>query len=189
MNTSIIDLILVGDSGVGKTCFIEKGIGGTCRQCFTENGVGQTCFTEKHKLSKFMKEYTPTVSVTTTSFLFYGKKYSVPFRIHEVGNIELIDTVNAKCCIIMFSTTDKQSYDNIDAWYEKIKEVYEGNEYKEYKIPIVLCGNKVDVENRVVKLKQINFHRDKDIEYYDISGKSLYNIDKPFISLISKMLE
>jgi GTP-binding nuclear protein Ran len=48
-------------------------------------------------------------------------------------------------------------------------------------IPIVLCGNKVDVKERKVKAKTITFHRKKNLQYYDISAKSNYNFEKPFL--------
>lgn len=48
-------------------------------------------------------------------------------------------------------------------------------------IPIVLCGNKVDVKERKVKAKAITFHRKKNLQYYDISAKSNYNFEKPFL--------
>jgi hypothetical protein len=54
-------------------------------------------------------------------------------------------------------------------------------------IPIVLCGNKVDVKERKVKAKAITFHRKKNLQYYDISAKSNYNFEKPFLWLARKL--
>ncbi|KAI3687737.1 hypothetical protein L1987_81439 [Smallanthus sonchifolius] len=56
-----------------------------------------------------------------------------------------------------------------------------------YNIPIVLCGNKVDVKNRQVKAKQVTFHRKKNLQYYEISAKSNYNFEKPFLYLARKL--
>ncbi|KAI3835295.1 hypothetical protein MKW98_020411, partial [Papaver atlanticum] len=53
-------------------------------------------------------------------------------------------------------------------------------------IPIVLCGNKVDVKNRQVKAKQVTFHRKKNLQYYEISAKSNDNFEKPFLYLARK---
>lgn len=55
-------------------------------------------------------------------------------------------------------------------------------------IPIVLVGNKVDVKERKVKAKQITFHRKKNLQYYDISAKSNYNFEKPFLWLARKLV-
>ncbi|KAI9191318.1 hypothetical protein LWI28_006879 [Acer negundo] len=54
-------------------------------------------------------------------------------------------------------------------------------------IPIVLCGSKVDVKNRQVKAKQVIFHRKKNLQYYEISAKSNYNFEKPFLYLARKL--
>lgn len=55
-------------------------------------------------------------------------------------------------------------------------------------IPIVLTGNKVDVKERKVKSKAITFHRKKNLQYYDISAKSNYNFEKPFLWLARKLV-
>lgn len=51
----------------------------------------------------------------------------------------------------------------------------------------MLVGNKVDVQDRQVKPKQITFHRRKNLQYYDVSAKSNYNFEKPFLYLIRKV--
>jgi GTP-binding nuclear protein Ran len=54
-------------------------------------------------------------------------------------------------------------------------------------IPLVICGNKVEVRDRKVKAKQITFHRKKNLQYYDISVRSGYNYEKPFVYLLRKL--
>ena len=38
-----------------------------------------------------------------------------------------------------------------------------------------------------MKPRQITFHRRKNLQYYDVSAKSNYNFEKPFLYLISKV--
>ena len=45
----------------------------------------------------------------------------------------------------------------------------------------------VDIKDRKVKAKHINFHRKKNLQYYDISAKSNYNFEKPFLWLARKL--
>jgi len=52
---------------------------------------------------------------------------------------------------------------------------------------MVLVGNKVDAKDRKVKSKMVNFHRKKNMPYFEISAKSNYNFDKPFLWLTRKM--
>merc|ERR1712097_37598 len=54
-------------------------------------------------------------------------------------------------------------------------------------IPIVLVGNKVDVKDRQVKAKNIRFHRKRNLQYYDLSARSNYNFEKPFLWLARRL--
>ena len=42
-------------------------------------------------------------------------------------------------------------------------------------------------KDRRVKAKNITFHRKKNLQYYDISAKSNYNFEKPFLWLARKL--
>ncbi|KAL2346748.1 hypothetical protein Fmac_000748 [Flemingia macrophylla] len=48
-------------------------------------------------------------------------------------------------------------------------------------------GGIVDVKNRQVKAKQVTFHRKKNLQYYEISAKSNYHFEKPFLYLARKL--
>jgi GTP-binding nuclear protein Ran len=43
------------------------------------------------------------------------------------------------------------------------------------------------VKDRKVKAKQITFHRKKNLQYYDLSAKSNYNFEKPFLWIARKL--
>jgi GTP-binding nuclear protein Ran len=55
------------------------------------------------------------------------------------------------------------------------------------KIPIVLVGNKVDTKERKVKAKAITFHRKKNLAYFDVSARTNFNIDKPFLRILREL--
>ena len=74
----------------------------------------------------------------------------------------------------------RTTYKNVPTWHRDITRVCED-------IPIVLCGNKVDVRNRQVRAKSITFHRKKNLQYYELSAKSNYNFEKPFLYLARKL--
>jgi GTP-binding nuclear protein Ran len=81
----------------------------------------------------------------------------------------------------MFDVTSRITYKNVPNWHRDLVRVCEN-------IPIVLTGNKVDVKERKVKAKTITFHRKKNLQYYDISAKSNYNFEKPFLWLARKLV-
>jgi GTP-binding nuclear protein Ran len=81
----------------------------------------------------------------------------------------------------MFDVTARITYKNVPKWYKDLVRVCDN-------IPIVLVGNKVDVKDRKVKAKQIIFHRKKGLQYYDVSAKSNYQFEKPFVWLLRKLV-
>ena len=89
--------------------------------------------------------------------------------------------IQGQCAIIMFDVTSRITYKNVPNWHRDLVRVCEN-------IPIVLCGNKVDIKERKVKAKAITFHRKKNLQYYDISAKSNYNFEKPFLWLARKLI-
>jgi GTP-binding nuclear protein Ran len=62
-----------------------------------------------------------------------------------------------QCAIIMFDVTARVTYKNVPDWHRDLVRVCE-------RIPMVLCGNKVDMKDRKVKAKQITFHRKKNLQ-------------------------
>ncbi len=88
--------------------------------------------------------------------------------------------IGGKAAIIMFDVTARVTYKSVPHWHKDLVRVCDN-------IPIVLCGNKVDCKDRKVKPKEIQFHRKKNLQYYDISSKSNYNFEKPFLYIIRKL--
>lgn len=81
----------------------------------------------------------------------------------------------------MFDVTSRVTYKNVPNWHRDIVRVC-------LEIPMVLCGNKIDVKERQVKPKNISFHRKKNIQYYEISVKSNYNYERPFLYLLRRLV-
>ena len=75
--------------------------------------------------------------------------------------------IQARCAILMFAVTSRVAYKNVPNWYRDLVRVCEN-------IPIVLCGNKVDIKDRKFKANSTVFHQKKNLQYYDISAKSSY---------------
>lgn len=90
-------------------------------------------------------------------------------------------SIQGNAAIIMFDVTSRMTYKNVPQWHRDLVRVCEN-------IPIVLCGNKVDIKDRKVKAKSITFHRKKSLQYYELSAKSNYNFEKPFLWIARKLI-
>ena len=89
--------------------------------------------------------------------------------------------IGSHAAILMFDVTARITYKNIPRWYKDISRICES-------IPIVLVGNKVDQKERIVKARQITFHRKRNLQYFDISAKSNFQYEKPFLWIIRALV-
>ncbi|PRP79850.1 putative GTP-binding nuclear protein RAN1 [Planoprotostelium fungivorum] len=158
-----LKLVLVGDGGTGKTTFVKR-----------------------HLTGEFEKKYIATLGVEVHPLGFHTTRGPITFNVWDTAGQEkfggLRDAyyIQGQAAIIMFDVTARMTYKNVPNWHRDLVRVCG-------EVPIVLCGNKVDVKDRKVKPKQITFHRKKNLQYYDISAKSNYNFEKPFLYLARKL--
>jgi len=156
-------LVLVGDGGVGKTTLVKR-----------------------HLTGEFEKKYIPTLGVEVHPLAFNTNCGTLCFNVWDTAGQEKFGGlrdgyyIQGKCAIIMFDVTSRITYKNVPNWHRDIVRVCEN-------IPIVLVGNKVDVKDRQVKARNIQFHRKKNLQYYDLSARSNYNFEKPFLWLARRL--
>ena len=161
--TQELKLILVGDGGVGKTTFVKRHLSG-----------------------EFEKKYIATQGVEVHPMQFNTTKGNIKFNVWDTAGQEKFSGlrdgyyIDAHCAIIMFDVTSRITYKNVAKWHKDITRICDN-------IPIVLVGNKVDEKNRKVKAKQIVFARKHGIQYFDISAKSNYQFEKPFLWILRKL--
>ena len=78
----------------------------------------------------------------------------------------------------MFDLTSRITYKSVPNWYHDLTRVCPG-------IPIVLCGNNAHIRDR--KVNNVTFHRKHNLQYFEISTKTHYNLEKPFLWLSRKL--
>ncbi|MDP2438712.1 MAG: Ran family GTP-binding nuclear protein [archaeon] len=159
----IYKLLLIGDGGVGKTCFVKR-----------------------HRTGEFEKKYVATLGVEVHPLKFETNIGQICFNCWDTAGQEKLGGLRdgyyilGHAAIIMFDVTSRATYKNVHKWHKDLVRVCDN-------IPVVLVGNKVDVKDRQVKAKMITYHRKKSLQYYDISAKSNYNYEKPFLYLARRL--
>ena len=127
-----------------------------------------------------------TRGVNVNPIIFYTNHGPIKFNIWDTAGQEKLGGlregyyIGGQCGIIMFDVCSRITYKNVAKWYKDLTRICEG-------IPICLVGNKVDVKDRKVKAEQITFHRRRGLQYFDVSAKSNYRFDKPFIWLLRRL--
>lgn len=55
-------------------------------------------------------------------------------------------------------------------------------------MPLAFVGNKIDIPDKRIKEKYVIFHLKKNLPFNYISAKANFNIEKPFVSIIRKLI-
>jgi small GTP-binding protein len=161
-----LKVVVVGDSGVGKTNLIKRFIQNT----FTEN------------------------SKATVGVEFISKSYKIN---EQVFKIEIWDTAGqeryksitaayykgAKGALIVYDTTQKVSFENIDKWMREIKE----KSSKDMKLMII--GNKTDLKDERAVTTEEALEKAKDLEapLMETSALDGNNVKEAFYDLLKEM--
>ena len=164
-------ILIIGDSSVGKTSIISRYTNGT-----------------------FKEEYLATVGLD-----YYSKEEIIDGK---TINIKLWDTAgeeryksltqnyfrNAEGVLLVFDVTNTDSFNNLKDWISSIKLNMEGNNIF---IPIVIIGNKLDMEDQreITKEQAEQFVSENKYKYFETSAKTGEGIDKSIRELASQILK
>ncbi|KAL7131471.1 hypothetical protein ABFS83_12G005200 [Erythranthe nasuta] len=164
---SLRKIIILGDSGVGKTSLMNQYI-----------------------TKKFRPQYKSTIGADfVTKEVHIGDKL-VTLQIWDTAGQERFQSLGvafyrgADCCILVYDVNVLKSFETIQNWHQDfLKQVNPSNPET---FPFVLIGNKVDVDggnSRVVdKTRAENWCKSKgDIPYFETSAKEDYNVDAAFL--------
>nr|QBK89910.1 MAG: Ras family GTPase [Pithovirus LCPAC101] len=146
--------------------------------------VGKSTFIHRHNTGEFLKDHVATDAIVSTRLTFTTTSGPIDIIVREVP-IGIYNMPRCDGCIVMFDTCNKNSFLNVDYW---INSVLNNNN-----IPIVICGNKVDIKDSKVFYRDVSRKfqlntPNKVHTYYGISTRSGYKYDKPFLSLIRSLV-
>lgn len=78
----------------------------------------------------------------------------------------------------MFDVCSRESYRSVNDWFNELLRI------TGKVVPMVLVGNKVESMGKRINPSQIIFHRKKNISYFELSVRTNFNLEKPFLKLI-----
>ena len=164
---TVVTLSLLGESQVGKTCLCSVYLGLEF-QSDTLHTIG---------MEKLYTEMTMPDG-NKVSIKIWDTAGQERFR-----SIALQSLRTSKGIAVVFDVTSKISFDKINYWLDEIKNV-------SVNIPIVLFGNKCDLENRQVSKEEAeNYAKEKNILYFETSAKNNIGVKEGFEALAIKAYE
>ncbi|KAI5845631.1 ras family-domain-containing protein [Morchella snyderi] len=158
----LIKLLLIGDSGVGKSC---------CLLRFSEDSFTPSFIT------------TIGIDFKIRTIELDGKR--VKLQIWDTAGQERFRTITtayyrgAMGILLVYDVTDERSFDNIRTWFSNVEQhATEG-------VNKILIGNKCDwEEKRVVSTERGQQLADElGIPFMEVSAKSNINVEKAFFEL------
>ena len=164
--TDSITIILVGDSSVGKSCFLGRYF----RNQFSDEFLTTLGIDKQVKVIK--------INNTEYKLSFWDTAGQERFR-----SLPKKYYINADGILIFFDVTSEQSFKNINYWIENIHDCLGNNEEK--KFCLYLIGNKIDLNKRVISREMAeNYANNVGLKYYETSAKINLNVNE----VISRMI-
>ena len=155
-----ITIIVIGDSSVGKSCFINRYF----KNRFTEQYISNIGFDKQMKIIK--------VDGTEYKLNFWDTAGQERFRSLPKKYYQ-----NADGIFILFDVTNEESFKNVNYWLESVKD-YLG-EQDQNLMSIFIVGNKIDLKDRVISQNDAeNYANSLGMKYFEISAKINLNINE-----------
>jgi len=149
-----------------------------------DSGVGKSCLTMKATKNIFENFYSPTIGFEFYTFNIKIKEKIIRLQIWDTCGQEVYRSLinsfyrNSSLAILLYSITSIKSFKNLELWLNDLK-VNSNPDIK-----IFLIGNKKDLEEkREVPIdKAKKFYEEHDIEIFmEASAKTGFNAQKIFI--------
>ncbi|XP_025082113.1 ras-related protein Rab-37-like isoform X3 [Pomacea canaliculata] len=156
-------VMLIGDSGVGKTCLLVRFKDGT-----------------------FLSgSFISTVGIDFRNKVVEVDGAKVKLQIWDTAGQERFRSIthayyrDAHALLLLYDVTNKTSFDNIRAWLAEI------NEYAQEDVVIMLLGNKCDASSeRVIRKEEgERLAREYGVAFMETSAKTGVNVDLAFMAV------
>jgi len=164
----LFKLLLIGDSGVGKSCLLLR---------FADN--------------TYTDSYISTIGVDFKIRTLDIDGKTVKLQIWDTAGQERFRTITssyyrgAHGIIVVYDVTDKVSFNNVKQWLGEI------DRYACQSVNKLLVGNKADlVEKKVVEYNEAKEFADSlGISFLETSAKSAHNVEEAFLTMTRQIKE
>ena len=153
----LVKVVIIGDSGVGKSAFFKRYIDGD-----------------------FVESYIATIGLDFSIKNTTWQDKKIKIQIWDTAGQERFRSIinsyyrGAHCILVMFDLTSQSSFDSIKNWMSEVQKFSNHS--------VILIGTKKDLcNNRIINADQINaICREYNMPYFETSAKTGENIDSIF---------
>lgn len=159
-------VVLIGNSGVGKSSVLSR-------------------YTDDH----FSDNYISTIGVDFKIKSLECNNKKINLQIWDTAGQERFRSIvnsyykGAHGIILVYEVTSQSSFKSLEYWINEVKK------YNTSDVPILLLGNKVDLEREVLKSDAESYASRNNFLYIETSAKKNTNIDNIFKIISLQILE
>ena len=167
-----LSFILIGDSTVGKTCFLNRYFKNTFVEAFLSTiGID--------KEIKHVKVGNDSYKLTVWDTAGQERFRCLPKKYYQ----------NADGVLLLFDVTNEETFTSVSNWMKDVKEnsskTISNDANKQENISLYLIGNKIDLPNRVIsKEKAEEMAKSLGMKYFEVSCKINMNIPEVMARMI-----
>merc|ERR1712228_18055 len=158
----LLKIIIIGDSGVGKTSLLHKYVN-----------------------NRFIEEHKATIGADfSTKEIMIDDNRLITLQIWDTAGQERFQSLGnafyrgADACLLVYDITSKQSFDHIQKWKDNF--LHQANPSEPTEFPFLLLGNKSDLdEQRQVETDDAMTYatKQKHMEFYETSALTGQNLE------------
>ena len=158
-----INIILIGDSGTGKSNLFSR-----------------------YFLNEFKEDFISTIGLDKQIKLIKYKNHLYRVSINDTAGQERFRALplkyfqNADGTLLLFDITNQESFDNVKSWMQDLQKNGKGKNHRIY-----LIGNKIDLSDRKINQDQAQTIAESlGLKYYEMSCKENINVNEVVSRLI-----
>ena len=153
--------------------------------------VGKTTILSRYKYETTDDSYAPTVGIDFLTKNVFLEDKTIRLIMWDTAGQERFKSLipsylkNANCVILTYDITEKSSFSALGKWLSDVKDnVVEGTF-------IILCGNKIDLNNKRVISKEEgeNFAKENNIAFAETSATTGQGIDELFNTILANFCD
>ncbi|MFX0003419.1 MAG: Rab family GTPase [Candidatus Hodarchaeota archaeon] len=175
-------VILCGDAGVGKTSLLAQYVDGQFSEHYQQT-IGANFLIKEIDLTKILDQLeikNPKLKKDIKEKGFKLYFWDIGGQTDKLWANEYY-FVQAVGAMVIFSLDKTSSFEHIDFWIEKLKEL-SGD------VPYIIVGNKTDLVRKIDNEVVISKVKNLGVKYFETSAKLNENVDEAFESLSVQIL-
>ena len=155
-----------------------------------ESGVGKTCILQKFSKGDFLVNHLTTIAIDFKMKVVEVDGVKLKMQIWDTAGQERFDTLttsffkSAQGIMVCYSLTDENSFQSVNKWMKQIRN------YAPKDVKVVLLGNKSDLqsERKVDTQTASEVAQQFGAGFYEVSAFNGDNIEEAFLKLARDIL-